>query len=110
MATKFLKHDAHSKFLVRLMGVSQVEAEINIYLSDKEPLYHLGSWTLKACLKIPDNSRKEEEDKGTLVPGLWWFHWKRNIVVGWRRWKSTKFQASKCGDCTIELENSLALS
>ena len=47
MASKFLKHDAHSKFLVRLMGMSQVEAKIYIYLSDGEPPYYLRFWILK---------------------------------------------------------------
>lgn len=47
VASKFLKHDAHFKFLVRLMGMSQVEAETYIYLSDGEPPYYLGFWILK---------------------------------------------------------------
>lgn len=47
VASKFLKHDAHSKFLVRLMGMSQVESKIYIYLSDGEPPYYLCFWILK---------------------------------------------------------------
>lgn len=35
----------------------------------------------------------EEEDKEALAPGLWWFSWKRNTEMGWRRRKEAKFQA-----------------
>ena len=72
MATKFLKHDAHSKLLVRLMGMSQVEAEINIHLSDGEPPYYLSSWILKkAWTQTPDNGAGwKKRIKGLLPQGF----------------------------------------